>query len=96
MIKIVVNMPIKEGLAESFKATAKELVEKSAAEAGNIYYTLNESVENPGVFAIMECWKDQAAIDFHNATEHFTSILPKLVAMCDGDIPIMHYTEVSF
>ena len=64
MIKIVVNMPIKEGLAESFKATAKELVEKSAAEAGNIYYTLNESVENPGVFAIMECWKDQAAIDF--------------------------------
>ena len=36
----------------------------------------------------MEFWKDQAAIDFHNATEHFTTLLPKLAELCDGEIGI--------
>ena len=96
MIKIVVNMPVKKGLAEAFKQEAKELILKSAAEAGNIYYTLNESVENPGSFAIMECWKDQAAIEAHNATEHFTGILPKLSALCEAGLPVELYTEVEY
>ena len=97
MIKIVAKMTVKEGCLETFKATAKELVEKSAAEAGNIFYTLNVSAGDPNQIAIIECWKDQAAIDFHNHTEHFTTILPKLGALCkEGGNAVEFYQEVEF
>jgi quinol monooxygenase YgiN len=95
MIKIVAKMPVKDGEVENFKATAKELVEKSAAEAGNISYSLNVSTTNPSLFAIIEFWKDQAAIDFHNNTAHFTGILPKLAALCDGEISIELFNQVD-
>ena len=71
-------MPVKAGEVENFQATAKKLVEKSAAEEGNVSYSLNVSTEKPNLFAIIECWKDQTAIGFRNNTEHFTGILPKL------------------
>ena len=38
MIKIVAKMLVKVDKVEEFKATARELVEKSRAEAGNIFY----------------------------------------------------------
>ena len=96
MIKIVAKMPVKANEVENFKATAKELVEKSAAEEGNVSYSLNVSTENPNLFAIIECWKDQAAIDFHNNTEHFTGILPKLSALCEGEVSIELFNEITF
>lgn len=88
MIKIVAKMPVKADQVEPFKAIAKELVKKSAAEEGNISYSLNVSQTDPNCFAIVEFWKDQTAIDFHNATEHFTTLLPKLAELCDGEIGI--------
>lgn len=96
MIKIVAKLPVKEGNVETFKAMAKELVAKSATEEGNIFYTLNESITTPNLLAFIECWKDQAAVDFHNNTEHFTSILPKLSALCDGEVSIDVFNEVEF
>ena len=38
MIKIAAKMMVKEGKAEVFQATAKELVERSAAETGNMCF----------------------------------------------------------
>ena len=75
---------------------AKELVEKSRAEAGNVSYSLNELVGDPTTRAFIEIWKDQAAIDVHNATEHFTDILPKLAALCESAQPVNLFTEVEF
>jgi quinol monooxygenase YgiN len=96
MIKIVAKMPVKDGEVENFKTAAKELVEKSAAEAGNVSYSLNVSTTDPRLFAIIECWKDQAAVDFHNNTPHFTGILPKLTALCDGEVSIELFHQVDF
>lgn len=96
MIKIVAKMTVKAGKIDEFKTIARELVEKSAAEAGNVFYTLNASKENPSLFAIIECWRNQAAIDFHNATEHFTTILPKLAELCDGEGSVELFDEVEF
>lgn len=95
MIKIIAKMLVKKDMTEDFKLAVRELVEKSAAEEGNVFYTLNASKENPCLFAIIECWKDQAAIDYHNNTEHFTTILPKLGEMCEGDTSIELFDEVA-
>lgn len=96
MIKIVAKMLVKADRVEEFKDTAKELVEKSRAEEANIFYSLNVSTSNPRLLAFIECWKDQEAIDIHNATEHFTGILPKLGEMCEEGQPVELFTEVEY
>ncbi|MBE6477260.1 MAG: antibiotic biosynthesis monooxygenase [Propionibacteriaceae bacterium] len=96
MIKIIATMSVKAENSEDFKAIAKELVAKSAAEEGNISYSLNVSQNDPSCFAIVEFWKDQAAIDFHNATEHFTTLLPKLAELCDGEVGIEQFDTIEF
>ena len=81
---------------EEFKETARELVLKSRAEEGNVCYTLNQSCADENTFAFIECWKDEAAIRFHNGTEHFTGILPKLAALCEEGAPADLFTEIEY
>ena len=96
MIKIVAKMLVKVDKVEEFKSTARELVVKSRAEPGNIFYSLNVSTANPRLLAFIECWKDQEAIGLHKATEHFTGILPKLAEMCEEGQPGELFTEVEY
>lgn len=96
MIKIVARMLVKADKIEEFKATARELVEKSRAEAGNVFYSLNVNTANPRLLAFIECWKDQDALDSHKATEHFTNIIPKLIEMCEERLPGDLFTEVEY
>ncbi len=90
MIKIVAKNYVKPEYVQEFKDTAKELIEKSRAEEGNIFYTLNVSKKDPNTLVFIENWKDQAAVDFHNKTDHFTNIVPKLHQMCnkEGDVEL--------
>ena len=64
MIKIVARSIVRPECIQQYQALARELVEKSQAEAGNISYTLNQSTGDPRVHCFLEIWKDQAAIDF--------------------------------
>jgi len=95
MIKIVAKMTVRAEKLEEFKALAKEMVEKSSAEEGNISYTLNQAIDNPCSMAFIEVWKDQTAIDIHNASEHFNRILPQTGALCEGEGEVTLFTEVS-
>ena len=45
---------------------------------------------------MIEVWKDQTAINEHNTSEHFTRILPQMVAMCEAAPAIHLYNEVTF
>jgi quinol monooxygenase YgiN len=93
MIKIVAKMHLKEGALERFKALTVDLCAKARAEEGNCgEYTFNKNLSDPRDICVIEFWKDQAAIDFHNATEHFTSTFPKLAELCDRD-PIVELFE---
>ena len=94
MIKIVAKMPVKQGELENFKALTTDLIAKSRAEEGNVFYSLNQSLDDPQVLAFIECWKDQAAIEIHNATEHFTGTFPKLLELCDGEPAVMLFEEL--
>ena len=96
MLKIVAKMSVKAGHIEEFKELAKDLIKKSRAEAGNVFYTLNQSVANENELAFIECWKDQAAIETHKATEHFTGTLPKLANLCENTGAIEVFNEVEF
>ena len=94
MIKIIAKNYVKPECVQVFIDTAKELIEKSCAEEGNIFYTLNVSKNDPYTLVFIENWKDQAAIDFHNKTEHFTSIVPKLDEMCNREVSVEIFEEI--
>ena len=83
MIKIVAKKLVKEGKVQEFKEIVGELVEKSLAEEGNVFYSINVSTKNPRVLAFIECWRDQEALDIHNATEHFQRIVPAINELCE-------------
>ena len=78
MITIVAKCKIKAGMAEEYKIAAKPLIEASQKEAGCIAYNLYEDIADPNVFAFIEHWEDQAAIDAHNNSEHVKQIVPRL------------------
>lgn len=91
MIKIVAKTTVPAGNQEAFIALARPLVAASQAEAGNIFYNLHRSQARPEEFVFLEAWKDQNAIDLHNASAHFTTVLPKLASLCSTEMTIDLY-----
>jgi len=89
MIKIVAKNTVKEDKKEELLSLVKELVDKSRAEEGNISYDLCEDINDSNVLTFIEEWKDQDAIDKHNATEHFTRLVPKI-----GELTIAEGSEI--
>lgn len=61
---------------------AKELVNQSVKEDGCIAYDIFESSTRPEVLLFCETWKDEATIDIHSKTEHFTTIFPQIQNLC--------------
>ncbi len=96
MFKIVARLTVKADKIDEFKKTAEELVRKSSAEEGNIFYTLNQDTQDEQKFSFIECWKDDEAMNVHKTSEHFTKIFPILSAMADGLGPNELYKEVEF
>lgn len=76
MILIVAKFIVQQGQEPTFLKLVNELGEASRAENGNIEYTLHKKTDDPSTFCLIEKWKDQAAIDFHNSSSHFTTIVP--------------------
>jgi len=64
----------------------KQLVAASLNDEGVIGYDILESVSRPGTMLIFETWKDQASLDVHSATPHFTTIVPQMQAL--GELSI--------
>lgn len=85
MIQIVARQVIKPECIDTYHKIVAELVEKSNAEEGNVSYRNLQSLSDERVHVFLEVWKDQNAIDIHNASEHFTRIFPQLCEMLDGE-----------
>jgi len=52
-----------------------EMVNKTSQESGNIFYNLHIDLHDPTIFYFMEGWRDQEALDFHDATPYVRAIL---------------------
>ena len=49
------------------------MLEGSRAEPGCVTYSYAEDVLEPGLIRVFECWRDQAALDAHFASEHMAA-----------------------
>ena len=89
-IKIVALVTVKPEYTETLAAQFKALVKASRAEAGNISYDLHQEIGNPNRFVFVENWKSQAAIDEHNASEHFQGFVKAIDGKTEAvDIVLM-------
>lgn len=64
---------------EEFMALVKEIVEKSRAEEGNVFYVHSQSTDHENEYVFTECWKDLETIEKHKQTEHFQRIGKRLM-----------------
>ncbi|MCL2016481.1 MAG: antibiotic biosynthesis monooxygenase [Defluviitaleaceae bacterium] len=73
MIVLLVQFEVAAEKRDEFLAFFDKLAIPSQAEEGCIEYNLYSDMDKPTSFSLIEKWRDQAAIDFHNATPHFTA-----------------------
>ena len=86
MISIVAKFTVNAADEDKFLALTKELVEASNTEAGCIEYALHKDTQKAHTYCMLEKWKDQAAIDTHNSSIHFTTIVPQLGKMATVEV----------
>ncbi|SFV51161.1 Antibiotic biosynthesis monooxygenase [hydrothermal vent metagenome] len=62
----------KEGCEEKMKELLSAMVKPSKAEKGVIFYEIFQYKDNPRKFMAYESWEDEAALDGHKSSEHYT------------------------
>lgn len=77
-IGIIATLRVQPGKEEAFEGVFAELAAAvNADEAGNSYYKLFRT-EAAGVYKVLECYDDEAAVEAHRASEHFRTLGAKL------------------
>lgn len=88
-LKIVARFKVTPDTKKEVLAAILKCAEQSRAEDGNIYYDVTEHVSNPDIIVILEEWKSQAAIDFHNSTPHFKELVQNVSGKAEIVIDVL-------
>lgn len=81
---IVAKLTVKPDKAKNFIEAAKDIIAKSNAEEGCVYYQLFQDPYDNTKFVFVEEYKNQAAVDAHFAAEYFNAFGPKISDMLIG------------
>ena len=95
MITIVAKCSTKAGKADDLVNLARDLVQASRSEAGNVSYDFYADIGDPEKFTFVEVWKDQAAIEFPNNTSHFQGFVEKAGPLFAGPLDIALYRKLT-
>ena len=74
-LKIVATIVVLEAYKTELERVFRKVVNETRKEEGNISYDLHQDIKNPCKYVILERWKDNDAIEFHNQTAHFKELL---------------------
>ena len=89
MIRLNVFFEKKESVkAEELNALCEELVEKSLKDNGNVAYDYFVSGTRNGVMMICETWQNEEVLKAHMATDHFTTLVPKIEALTKSGLKL--------
>ena len=64
-------------------------------EKGCLSYHLYQNTQQPNQVSFIELWQNQAVLDTHSASAHFTRIVPTLVEACEKAPVIQLYTQIK-
>lgn len=88
MIAVYAKSKVNENNVEKFMSLAEQLINETRKEKGNISYELIREIEDRTILAFMEKWESQEILDIHMKTPHFTSIVPQLGELIEGEMQI--------
>lgn len=92
MIRLNVFFEKKESVkAEELNALCEELVEKSLKDKGNVAYDYFVSGTRNGVMMICETWQNEEVLKAHMATDHFTTLVPKIEALTKSGLKLEQF-----
>jgi len=75
MIGVIAVLRTKEGAGAGFEEVfAKLAAAVRAGEPGNLTYQLTRSRTEPGVYKVLEVYRDEDAIAAHRASAHFKEL----------------------
>jgi len=95
MISIVAHCIIRKESIDQFLKLTEPLLAASKKEAGNISYDLYADLSASDRYTFIEVWKDQKAIDEHNASAHFNAFVAAAGPLFAGELDIRHYKQIS-
>lgn len=78
MIRLNVFIQTTESDRAELVRTARELVEASLSDPGCVAYDLYESATRREVLMICETWRDAESLAAHEASKHFTALVPRM------------------
>ena len=82
-LRIVAVIKAKKEFKDDICSILTTLTQESRKEEGNVSYSLCLDVEDDTNFTVLEEWKSQDAIDFHNSTPHFKNFLKSIAGKTD-------------
>ncbi|GGB75479.1 putative quinol monooxygenase [Staphylococcus nepalensis] len=92
MIIVTAVMKVNPDQRDNYLALVERLVLQANKEEGALYYAHFEKTDEPDTFAFIEKYKDEAALQAHNQSEHFQvffkEVEPYLIAEPEIEIAI--------
>lgn len=86
MITINVFLKVKPEKEQAYVEYVDNMVQKSRADEGCLYYDHLKSLTAEHEYAIVENWADEAAVEKHNATEHLQNFLKDISEYLSEDL----------
>jgi quinol monooxygenase YgiN len=83
-MKIIAKLSVKPDRVKDFTEAAKDIIAKSNAEEGCLYYQLFQDPYDNSKFVFVEEYKNQAAVDAHFASDYFKAFGPKISDLLIG------------
>ncbi|CAD5264116.1 MULTISPECIES: putative quinol monooxygenase [unclassified Imperialibacter] len=84
-IYLIVTWKVKQGQVGTVIKHLQEMVPKTRAEAGNLFYTLHQGKDDDHTIALYEGYKDEAALQAHRDADYFKEIvLGKIVPLLES------------
>jgi len=88
MIAVYAKNIIKEIYIEKFMSLAKPLIEETRKETGNVSYELVRVLDKVNEFAFLEKWENNEVLNIHMKTKHFTTIVPQIGELLEGEMSV--------
>lgn len=93
-MRLLAKLYVEKENQEKFLDLAKNLINATKQEEGNISYDLVVDMKDDTCFTFMENWKDQASLSLHENSAHYKEYLPKMVDLCYKETVIETYKEI--
>lgn len=83
-ITVVASFIAKEDQIDNLKNALMKLITPTRQEEGCISYDLQQSIQTPAKLTMIEQYKNQSALDYHNGQLYLANLLSQLDTLADN------------